>query len=67
MARGVDSAQSLIERVRAGHVPSIARMISRIESGADGVVEQVAELYRLGGDARIVGITGPPGAGRARC
>jgi GTPase len=65
VTRSVDSAQSLIERVRAGHVPSIARMISRIESGSDGVVEQVAELYRLGGDARIVGITGPPGAGKS--
>ena len=65
MARGVDYAQSLTERVRAGHVPSIARMISRIEWGADNVAEQVAELYEAGGHARIVGITGPPGAGKS--
>ena len=33
--------------------------------GADYVAEQVAELYSLGGHARIVGITGPPGAGKS--
>lgn len=65
MTEGVDSAQSLTERVRAGHVPSIARMISRIESEADNVAEQVAELYEAGGRARILGITGAPGAGKS--
>ncbi len=65
MARVTDSAQSLTERVRAGHVPSIARMISRVESGADNVAEQVAELYEVGGNARIIGITGAPGAGKS--
>ena len=29
------------------------------------MAEQVAELYSLGGHARIVGITGPPGAGKS--
>ena len=65
MAESVDSAQRLTERVRDGHVPSIARMISRIESGADNVAEEVAELYKAGGHARIVGITGVPGAGKS--
>lgn len=63
MTRG--SAQDLTERVRAGHVPSIARMITRVESGAGGVAEQVTELYKTGGHARIVGVTGPPGAGKS--
>ncbi len=65
MARVADSAQSLTDQVRAGHVPSIARMITRVESGADNVAEQVAELYRAGGHARILGITGAPGAGKS--
>ncbi len=65
MARATDSAQSLTGQVRAGHVPSIARMISRVESGADNVAEQVAELYKAGGHARILGITGAPGAGKS--
>lgn len=65
MARVTDSAQSLTDRVRAGHVPSIARMISHVESGANNVAEQVAELYKAGGHARIIGITGAPGAGKS--
>jgi LAO/AO transport system kinase len=40
-------------------------MISRVESGASNVAEQVAELYKAGGHARIVGITGAPGAGKS--
>jgi len=51
--------------VLAGHVPSIARMISRVESGTDGVAEQITELYKAGGQARIIGVTGPPGAGKS--
>lgn len=65
MARGVDLTQSIIERVRSGHVPSIARMITRVESGASNADEQAAELYTAGGHARIVGITGSPGAGKS--
>ncbi len=57
--------QSIIERVRSGHVPSIARMITRVESGADGADEQAAELYTARGHAHIVGITGAPGAGKS--
>lgn len=40
-------------------------MISRVESGLDGVVEEVDELYRASGHARILGVTGPPGAGKS--
>ena len=65
MSRATDSAQSLTEQVRAGHVPSIARMITRVESGTGNVAEQVAELYKAGGNARILGVTGAPGAGKS--
>ncbi len=40
-------------------------MISHVESGANNVAEQVAELYKAGGHARIIGITGAPGAGKS--
>ena len=65
MARVAGSAGGLTERVREGHVPSMARMISRVESGSEAVAGQVAELYEAGGHARIVGITGAPGAGKS--
>lgn len=61
----VGSARSLTDRVREGHVPSIARMISRVESGSEEVAEQITELYRAGGNARVIGLTGAPGAGKS--
>jgi hypothetical protein len=59
------AATGLAKRVLAGEVSAIARMISWAERGAlDGAAE-FAEIYRGGGSARVVGITGPPGAGKS--
>jgi LAO/AO transport system kinase len=55
----------LVEGVLAGRVPAIARMITRCESGADGVADQVAGIYRAGGRALLVGVTGSPGSGKS--
>lgn len=59
------TGSALSERVLAGHVPAVARMISRIEQRAPGVAEQTAELYPVTGRAHIVGITGAPGSGKS--
>jgi len=59
------SVDDLATRVLAGHLPSVARMISLAERGIDGAAEQVAHLYRAGGRARVVGVTGVPGAGKS--
>lgn len=61
----MDRLSDLTERVRAGHAPSMARMISLIESGRDGIDECVAQLHAAGGHAHIVGITGPAGSGKS--
>lgn len=42
-----------------------ARLISRVESGDAAVAPLLAALYRQAGRARIVGISGPPGAGKS--
>jgi LAO/AO transport system kinase len=55
----------LAERVLRGEVPAIARMITRVESGAQGVDQDLAELYRAGGNALVVGVTGAPGTGKS--
>ncbi len=59
------TAPPLTERVLAGDIPAVARMISRIEQRVPGVAEQTAELYPLTGRAHIVGITGAPGSGKS--
>lgn len=55
----------LVDEVVTGRVPAVARMISRIERRAPGVIDQMAELYPLSGRAHVVGITGAPGSGKS--
>ena len=43
----------------------VARAISRIERGGADVAELLREIYPQTGHARIIGITGPPGAGKS--
>ncbi|MGH9443913.1 MAG: methylmalonyl Co-A mutase-associated GTPase MeaB [Thermoanaerobaculia bacterium] len=43
----------------------VGRSISRIERGGSDVAELVREIYPRTGRARILGITGPPGAGKS--
>lgn len=59
------SVADLLERARAGHRGSLARLITHVERGdRDG--EEVAALIRSAeGDAHVVGITGAPGAGKS--
>jgi LAO/AO transport system kinase len=40
-------------------------MISNVEQEAPGTRDDLAELYRSGGRMRVVGIAGPPGAGKS--
>ncbi len=62
-ATGADT--DLARGVLAGEVASIARMISRVERGALDGADDLAELYRAGGRARVIGVTGPAGAGKS--
>lgn len=55
----------IIRALHAGDVRVCARLISRIERGEAGLVPLLQTLYRSGGRARIIGVTGPPGAGKS--
>ncbi|HXE79533.1 MAG TPA: methylmalonyl Co-A mutase-associated GTPase MeaB [Vicinamibacterales bacterium] len=55
----------LVERVLAGDLRSVARAISLIEDGAPEAPEIIGQLYPRTGRAYLVGITGPPGAGKS--
>ena len=54
----------LVEGVLAGRPRAIGRAISAMERG-DGVSEILASIYPRTGEARVLGITGPPGAGKS--
>jgi LAO/AO transport system kinase len=63
--RAPGTAIDLAHGVLAGEVWAIARMITRVERGVLDGTHELAELYRAGGRARVIGITGPAGAGKS--
>ena len=60
-----EADRSLLAAVAAGHVRTAARLISRVERDDPEVVPLLQALYRMGGRNRVVGVTGPPGAGKS--
>ncbi|HEX4440488.1 MAG TPA: methylmalonyl Co-A mutase-associated GTPase MeaB [Thermoanaerobaculia bacterium] len=59
------AAADLAEDVLAGKGRAIGRAITEIELGSAAVPELLARLFPSTGRARIIGITGPPGAGKS--
>jgi LAO/AO transport system kinase len=57
--------QHWIEQLRAGDPRALARAISAVENRAPGSSELLKALFPHGGHARILGLTGPPGAGKS--
>ena len=58
-------SEALLERVIAGDLRAVSRLISRAESGTAEARPALAEAYRRAGRAHIVGITGVPGSGKS--
>jgi LAO/AO transport system kinase len=62
----LDSTHStLIAAVRSGDVRSLARAISFVENRAPGWSDLLKALFPFSGKARVIGLTGPPGAGKS--
>ena len=57
MANYIPSTK-LVERVCAGDMRAVSRLISRAEAGVPEVRSALAEIYRATGRAHVVGITG---------
>lgn len=56
---------TLAERVRSGDVRAIARAISLIEDEAASAAGLVRDIFPHTGHTYLVGVTGPPGAGKS--
>ncbi len=56
---------SLADRVLSGDVRAIARAISLIEDEAPAAAELVRAIFPRTGHSYLVGVTGPPGAGKS--
>ncbi len=59
------STLPLAERVLAGDPRSIARAISLIEDEAPAGADLIRNIYPSTGRAYLIGVTGPPGAGKS--
>lgn len=55
----------LLKKLLEGDPRSIARSITKIESGADGAAELMKAVFPQTGNATVIGITGSPGAGKS--
>jgi len=59
------SSTSLTDRVLARDARAVARAISVIENAPTDAATLVARLYPHSGRAYLIGVTGPPGAGKS--
>ncbi|HZD93626.1 MAG TPA: methylmalonyl Co-A mutase-associated GTPase MeaB, partial [Candidatus Sulfotelmatobacter sp.] len=57
--------QSWVDRIRAGEVRAMARAISTIEDNRPESRELLKALFNFTGRARVIGLTGAPGAGKS--
>jgi LAO/AO transport system kinase len=57
--------QRWIDQLRAGDIRTLARAISTVENRGPGWSELLKGLFPHSGKARVLGLTGPPGAGKS--
>jgi LAO/AO transport system kinase len=57
--------QAWINQLRSGDVRALARAISTVENRAPGWSQLLKALFPHSGKARVLGLTGPPGAGKS--
>lgn len=55
----------LIDQMRAGDRRAMARLVTIVENGGEDSRRALSKLYQHTGHAHIVGVTGPPGAGKS--
>jgi len=57
--------QTWIKQLRAGNVRALARAISAVENRSPGWSDLLKALFPHSGHARVIGLTGAPGAGKS--
>ena len=57
--------ENLIKEMKAGSIRALTRMITRVENRESGWMEAMKTIFPDTGKARLIGITGSPGAGKS--
>jgi len=55
----------LIQRMLAGEKRACAKLITAVENNPEEAENIIREIHQYTGNAHIIGITGPPGAGKS--
>ncbi len=55
----------LVEKITKGDILTIARLISRVERNDPKAVKIIKDIYAKSGNSHLIGVTGPPGAGKS--
>ena len=55
----------LLQELKKGNKRAAAKLITMVENRTDGYQEVLKEVHKLSGNAYVVGMTGPPGAGKS--
>ncbi len=61
----MNTASTLVERIRSGDPRALARAISAVEDRLPESMALLKALFPHTGKARVIGLTGPPGAGKS--
>ena len=64
-ATAEERAATLADAARAGDRRALARLLTAVENHTEVAEHAMRRLYPLAGAAHLVGITGPPGAGKS--
>ena len=65
MTTSASDAPELVGRAHEGDLRALARLVSLIEDGSPRLRTVMTELAPLAGRARVIGLTGSPGAGKS--
>ena len=57
--------EKLVEEMRGGSIRALSKLISGVENRDQGWMEAMKLIFRETGKARMIGITGSPGAGKS--
>jgi LAO/AO transport system kinase len=61
----VGDVPGLVEQFRAGNRRALARILTQVENDTPAGREALRALFGASGRAHVVGVTGPPGAGKS--